>query len=162
MSVDTKRQKDRRKLRFESIADMRRDLDVLEAAHQRGTLRRSGNWTEGEIFTHLEAFINYGYDGYPKQVSPPWMLVMLIRPFRSIFLNKGFPAGVRLPGAEKGTIGPEDVPFEVGIARLRAALDRLEKTDPPIHSPAMGKMSHADKIKMTLRHGELHHSFLHP
>lgn len=162
MSVDTKRQKDRRVLRFNTIADMRRDLDALEAAHHRGTIRRTGNWTEGEIFTHLAAFINFGYDGYPEEVSPPWLLVLLMRPFRNRFLNKGFPAGVRIPGVKQGTIGIDDVPFDAGLARLRAALDRLEKVDPPIDSPAFGHLTHAGKIKMTLRHAELHQSFLHP
>jgi hypothetical protein len=163
MSIDTKHATDRRSLRFETIAEMRHDLDLLQAAHARGTLRRTGNWTEGEIFAHLAAFINYGYEGYPKEVSPPWLIaVLLIRPMKNKYLNKGFPAGLRIPGTKQGTIGMEDVPLDVGIARLRAALDRLEQNDPPIHSPAFGKLNHADKIKMALRHGELHQSFLHP
>ena len=57
---------------------------------------------------------------------------------------------------------PENVSFEEGVARLRAALARLEKSEPPIESPAFGKLSYDDKIKMNLRHAELHLSFLHP
>jgi hypothetical protein len=163
MNINTATVNDRRTLRFETLVEMRRDLAALEQAHEKGTLRRTGNWTEGEIFTHLAAFINYGYDGYPKEVSPPWLLaVIFIRPRRTKYLNVGFPAGVKIPGTKKGTVGMEDVPFEDGLARLRGAIDKLEKVDPPLHSPAFGKMTHAEKIRMALRHGELHQSFLHP
>ncbi len=163
LDIKTAKVADRRTLRFETLAEMHRDLDVLERAHELGTLRRTGNWTEGETFTHLAAFINYGYDGYPKEVSPPWLLaVLFIRPRRAKYLNVGFPAGVKIPGTKKGTIGMEDVPFEVGVATLRGALEKLERVEPPLHSPAFGKMTHEEKIRMGLRHGELHLSFLHP
>jgi hypothetical protein len=163
MSIDTGKQTDRRTLRFETLAEMRRDLDALEASHQRGTIRRSGNWTEGEIFTHLAAFIDFGYDGYPREVSPPWLLaVLFIRPRRAKYLNEGFPAGIRIPRTKHGTIGMERVPFEQGLARLRVAMDRLAKQEPPLASPAFGQMTYDEKIKMALRHGELHLSFLHP
>jgi hypothetical protein len=142
---------------------MRRDLDALETAHDRGTLRRTGNWTEGEIFTHLAAFINYGYDGYPKEVSPPWIVALLfIRWKRSSYLSKGFPTGVRIPGTKQGTIGMEKVSFEEGIARLRQSLDRIEASAAPLPSPAFGRMTHAQQITMQVRHGELHLGFLHP
>jgi hypothetical protein len=161
MSVDTKHT-DRRTLRFESLADMRRDLDALEAAHRRGSLHRTGNWTEGEIFTHLAAFINYGYDGYPKEISPPWIVALLfIRWRRSSYMRKGFPAGVRIPGTSRGTIGMENVSFDEGLARLRAALDRLEASHAPHPSPAFGPMTHPEQIKFQLRHAELHLGFLH-
>ena len=162
MSIDTGKVKDRRKLRFESIADMRRDLDAIEQAHKKGTLRRSGNWTEGQIFSHLSAFMEYGYEGYPKGISMPWFIKLIFRPMRGKFLRDGFPAGKNIPGVQGGTIGMDDVPFEQGIARLRRALDRLEKECPPIESPAFGRMSHVDNIRLALRHGELHQSFLHP
>lgn len=142
---------------------MRRDLDAIEASHRRGTLTRTGNWSEGEIFTHLAAFIEYGYDGYPRQVSPPWIIAALfIRPRKKRYLRDGMPAGVKIPGNPRGTTGMEDVPLEQGLSRLRGALDRLEKTDPPVHSPAFGPMTHDEKIALTLRHGELHQGFLMP
>ena len=56
----------------------------------------------------------------------------------------------------------DDVPFEQGLERLRRALDRLEGTCPARESPAFGPMSREDKVRMNLRHGELHQSFLHP
>ena len=163
MAVDTAKSKDRRSLRFQAIRDMRHDLEQIENAHASGSLRRSGNWTEGEILTHLAAFIEFGYNGFPKEVSPPWLLaVLFIRPRRGKYLREGMPAGIKIPGAKRGTVGMEDVPVEKGLGRLREALDRLEKTNPPIESPAFGPMTHDQKIKLALRHAELHLGFLHP
>ena len=163
MAVDTAKSKDKRSLRFRAIQDMRRDLEQIEKAHAGGKLRRSGNWTEGEILTHLAAFIEYGYNGFPKEVSPPWLLaVLFIRPRRGKYLRDGMPSGIKIPGAKRGTVGMEDVPLEKGLSRLRGALDRLEKTIPPIVSPAFGPMTHDQKIQFSLRHAELHLGFLHP
>ena len=155
MSIDTGKVKDRRTLRFGTVAEVRRDLDAMETAHKRGTLRCAGNWTPGQIFTHLSAFINFGYDGYPKEVSPPWLLaVIFIRPRRAKYLNKGFPAGVKIPGTKQGTIGMEDVTFEEGIARFRVAHGRLEESPPTVESPAFGPMTYDEKIRMALGHAE--------
>lgn len=162
MAVDTKTTTDRRAVRFERLADLRADLDRLERAHVAGRLRRGGNWTEGQVFTHLAAFIEYGYGGYPKEVSPPWFVRWIIRLKKREYLSKGMPAGVRIPGTKEGTIGMEDVGFEEGLARYRAAVDRLEQQEPPVESPAFGAMSHGDKVRLQLRHAELHLSFLHP
>ncbi len=162
MSVDTGKTTDRRKLLFVSIADMRRDLDLIEQSHIKGTLRRSGNWTEGQIFSHLAAFVEYGYTGYPKEISMPWFIKLIFRPMRGKFLRDGLPAGKNIPGVAGGTVGMDDVPFEAGLTRLRRDLDRLEKERPPVASPAFGAMSHEDAIRLALRHGELHLSFLHP
>jgi hypothetical protein len=162
MLIDTKTAA-RRKLRFNSIDDLRKDLDAIERSHAAGKLTRTGNWTEGEIFTHLAAFINFGYDGYPKAISPPWLLsVLFIRPRKSKWLREGLPAGVRIPRTERGTVGMENVPFDEGLKRFRAALDRLEKTPPPIESPAFGPMAYQDKVGFALRHAELHLGFLQP
>ena len=162
MAIDTSKA-DRRKLRSNTIADLRRDLDAIEQSHAAGKLRRTGNWSEGEIFTHLAAFINFGYEGYPKEVCPPWLLsVLFIRPKRKAYLRDGLPAGFKIPRTTKGTVGMEDVPFDVGLKRLRDALERLEKIEPHIESPAFGPMCHTDKIGFALRHAELHLGFLHP
>lgn len=162
MAVDTGKVTDRRKLRFEGIADVRRDLDALEAGHKAGTLRTTGNWMPGEILTHLAAWVNFGYEGYPKDVQPPWFIRWLIRMKKTAYLRDGFPSGVKIPGTKRGTIGMEDVPFEEGLRRLRAAYGRLEKSEPPIESPAWGRLAYADKIRLQMRHAELHLSFVHP
>jgi len=162
MTIDTRKVKDRRTLRCSGLADFQRDLDALEAAHKAGTLRKTGNWTPGMIFTHLAAFIDYGYNGYPAEMVPPWFIKPMIRLMRNRWLAKGFPPGVKIPRIEAGTVGAEDVSFEEGIARLRASIARLEREPQTVQSPAFGLMPHDQAIALTCRHAELHLSFLHP
>jgi hypothetical protein len=160
VAVDTKKA-ERRSVRFASIADARRDLDALEAAQKAGTLRTTGNWTPGEILTHLAAWVNYGFDGFPPELNPPFFVRWLGPMMRGRMLRKGLPRGFRIPKIPRGTTGMEDVPVDEGLRRLRAAYDRLEKSEPPVESPALGKMSYPEKIQMQLRHAELHLGFLH-
>ena len=73
------------------------------------------------------------------------------------YLKNGMPSGVRIPGIKEGTVGMDDIPFDVGIARLRKAFERLKAgEESPFDSPAFGKMSHQDRIRLNLRHAELH------
>ncbi len=162
MALDTGKSTDRRPIKYQSLADLRQDLNALEAAHQAGRLRQTGNWTPGQIFTHLAAFINFAYDGYPKALQPPWIIRMFLRLKTKGYINDRMPAGVRIPGIPTGTVGADDVPFEEGLTRLRAAIDRLDGTPPTIESPAFGPMTHEESKKINLRHAELHLSFLHP
>ena len=74
-TIETEKVQERRRLRFRSVAELRAEIERILAAEQAGTLRRSGNWTTGQVFGHLAAWINYGYEGYRMRV--PWF----IRPF---------------------------------------------------------------------------------
>lgn len=162
MPVDTAKITDRRPLRFNSIADIRRDLDAVEAGHRAGTLRTSGNWSAGQNLAHLAAFINYAYDGYPKELSnPPWYIRLVLKLMKKRFLYKGLPVGVKIPGIKAGTVGQDDVSVEEGLTRLRSALARLEAAPPDRPNPIFGLLSHPEWMSMHCRHCELHLSFVH-
>jgi hypothetical protein len=76
------------------------------------------------------------------------------------YLRYGLPAGVKIPGTEKGTLGMDDVSTSEGADRVRRALARL-KNQPPTHpSPAFGQLPHEQSIELVLRHSELHLGFL--
>lgn len=161
MSIDTGKVTTRRKVRYETIGDLRKDLDAIQAAAKAGTLRENGNWTAGKNLTHLAAFIDYGYDGYPAAISnPPWFVKVVLRMMRGSMLKNGFRAGVKIPKVPGGTVGGEDVSVEVGLATLRRSLERLEAGPPRFPSPAFGELSYEDSKAATLRHAELHLSFL--
>lgn len=161
--VDTKKVTDRRALRFASLADVRRDLEVLEAGHRAGTIRTTGNWTAGQNFAHLAAFIMYAFDGYPKELSnPPWLIRTIVRFMKKRFLTKPIPVGFKIPKIPGGTVGADDVPTEEGLTRLRAAISRLEAAPPDRPNPIFGPMSHPEWMMMHCRHCELHLSFVHP
>lgn len=159
--IDTKKVKDRRVLRFDSLAALSRELDSLAAAQAGGTLRTLGNWTPGQIFTHLAAFIEYAYDGFPPEIAnPPWIIRMFGKLMKAKMTKKSMPVGVRMPGLREGTVGAEDVPFDVGMTRLRAAIARLEAATPTNPSPLLGPLTREEWIGLHLRHAELHLSFL--
>ncbi len=149
-----------RKLRFGSIADVNIELDKIAELDKTGHLETSGNWTVGQIMAYLAAWIEYGYDGYPMK-SPPWFVRFFLRMRLKKMLEGGFPRGIRIPGIPGGTTGADDIPTAQGISRLRKALARLDAgEEAAFDSPAFGKMSHEDRIRLNLRHAELHLGYL--
>lgn len=164
MSVDTKKVKDRRTLRFGSLAEVLADAERVAAADRAGKLRRAGNWSAGQNFTHLAAFMNYPYDGYPPELEkgPPWVFRTLAKMMKHRFLTKPLPSGFKIPKTKDGTVGQENVPADEGLRQLKAAAARLEKGPPAMDNPVFGPLTHQEWINLHLRHCELHLSFLHP
>jgi hypothetical protein len=158
--IDTRNVTDRRAVRFQTIPDLLVEIDRIVAAEQAGKLRRTGNWTTGQTFGHIAAWVDYAYEGYP--VRAPWFIKLILRLRRNRYLRGPLPVGVRLPGVADGTYGTEPLSLEEGAARLRAALRRLAVEPARFASPAFGPLSDAERIQLNLRHAELHLGFLHP
>lgn len=57
--VDTRSSSGYRTLRFESIDECISDVKLILAASEVGRLHATGNWTPGEIMTHLANWIQY-------------------------------------------------------------------------------------------------------
>ncbi len=150
----------RRKLEWTSLAEVLAELDRIEAAETAGKLVAAGTWTPGQILTHLAAWIEYGYEGYPIK-TPPLPFRWLLKWMLPGMLKRGMRPGVRIPGIKEGTTGQENVSTIDGLRRYRAAIQRLNQGEPcQYDSPAFGPMSTADRIRLNLRHAELHLSFL--
>lgn len=151
---------DRRKLRFENLDQLLGELDRIQQAHESDRIKLQGNWSLGQILSHLAAWIEYGYVGYPMKPPPffiRWILKLMVRKY----LNSGMPSGVKIPGTKEGTFGQDDVPVEQAMQRLRENIERLKSREPAsFDSPAFGPMSHDDRITLNLRHAELHLGFV--
>ncbi len=149
-----------RKLRFANVAECLAELDRIEAAHQNGTLETTGNWTAGQILSHLSAWIEYGYDGFPLD-APPFFVRWILKFMLKRMLSKGeMAAGVNIPGVEGGTLGQEEMETGAAIERFRAAILRMQ-SEPAIHnSPAFGKVTDEVRIKVNLMHAQLHLGFI--
>lgn len=160
MSVDTSAVTDRRKLRFEDPNQLWEDIEAIVASERAGTLRRTGNWTAGQMFGHLATFINFAYDGYPSR--PPLIVKLILGMMKKKFIHGSLPAGKRIPGVEGGTWGIEPITLDDGLGRLRAAWDRLMDKPPSSPNVIFGPLSHEEWAQLHLRHAELHLSFLHP
>ena len=150
-----------RELRFQSLSELRAEVERLLVADRQGTLKTSGNWTAGQIFGHLASWIEWGYDGYPPSVkTPPWILRVVLKLMKHSMLNKPMRRGVWLPGVQGGTYGTEPCETQAGGARLLKALDLLASTPPTFPSLALGLLSLEEATKLHLRHCELHLGFL--
>lgn len=158
---NTREVNDRRKLRFESIREIEDEIDRIVAAEAAGTLRTTGNWTAGQTFGHLAAWIDYAYEGFPFNM--PWIARFIIRRFLKKILDSEMRPGFRIAKNDDGTYGVERLSTNEGVRRYRRALQRLKSDEPAPHpSPAFGKLTDEQRRKLNLRHAELHLSFLHP
>lgn len=159
--VDTAKVQDRRKLRYDSIEAVLADVDKIVVSEKAGRLRRVGNWTAGQAFNHVATWINFGYEGYPMHV--PWFIRMIVKMKLKTFLSKGMDAGVKIPGSPGGTYATEPLSVDEGAKKLKQALMRLKNGEPAkFGSPAFGEMPEEMRVRLNLRHAELHLSFLHP
>jgi hypothetical protein len=159
--IKTRSVKDRRPLRFEKLDEAVRDAEALAEAELAGTLRTTGNWTPGQAIGHLAFWANAPFDGYPEMRPMPWLMKKLTPLFKKRFLNKGLPAGARIPGVAVGTFGVDAMPTDDALARLRSAFARLASQVPTEPNPIFDHMTHEEWIKLNLRHAELHLSFFH-
>jgi hypothetical protein len=75
-------------------------------------------------------------------------------------LRSGMRGGVKIPGVKGGTTGADDVPLQESLQRYRSALARLKVEPAKFPSPAFGPMSEEDRIRLQLRHAELHLGFI--
>ncbi len=158
--VDTSKVTQRRKLHFETIDDCFAELGKIEAAEREGKLKTLGNWTAGQNLSHLAAWIEYGWDGYPMS-KPPLPVRLVMKLMLGRILKKGMDPGVKIPGIEGGTLGADDMETLAAVDRFRTALNRLKSGEAAVHdSPAFGEMSHEKRVKLNLRHAELHLGFL--
>ena len=157
---DTRRTGDWRRLRFNSIEDCVAEVRRIVAADQEGKLRATGNWTPGQVMAHVAAWIEYAYEGFPIR-RPPFFVRWILRLRLKKMLDDGMPRGVRIPSVKNGTTGMDDMDTANAASRLLAALDRLGSSENAEYdSPAFGHMSQEDRIKLNLRHAELHLGYL--
>lgn len=158
--IDTSKVQQRRKLKFDTIDACLAELDRIEDAERQGKLKTLGNWTAGQNLSHLAAWVEYGWDGYPMG-KPPLPVRLVMKAMLGGILKKGMDAGVKIPGVEGGTLGADEMETLAAVERFRAALNRLKAGEEATHdSPAFGKMDHAKRTLLNLRHAELHLGFL--
>src|SRR2546422_8554629 len=100
--VDTSKIAGRRMLRFESIDQMRAEVDRRVEAERAGRLKRLGNWTLGQALRHLATWAEYGYTVSPLKV--PFFIKWVLRMRKRKFLYEPMRAGVKIPGVAGGTL----------------------------------------------------------
>lgn len=160
-TIDTKKA-ERRAVRYAGMDDLLADLDRIEAAHNAGTLRTTGNWSAGQIMKHSAALMEGALDGF-KMGPAPWPLRKIARFF---FLKKALtgappPPGYKTP--KNSGFEPGDASFEEGIAALRRVAERVNAGERFTHpSPLFEELTHEQWVTLGLGHASLHTSFIHP
>lgn len=158
--IDT-RKADRRRLRFETLAEAIAEAEALAAAEVAGGLRGVGNWSLGQAISHVAFWAELPFVGYPPEVRPPWAMRLMMKLVKPLMLSRGMPAGVRIPGVEGGTLGADDAPAGEAATRMRRAFERLDHERPDCENPLFGRMPHCDWRRLNQRHAELHLGFFH-
>jgi Protein of unknown function (DUF1569) len=148
----------RRDLHFQTLDQITADACQLAKSEKLGKLHQSGNWTLGQTCNHLATWIDYSYDGIPLKI--PWFLRLILRPMKNRMLNKPMRSGGKIPGVPNGTLATDSLSTDEGLAKLTQSCQRLTNNCPLDPHPIFGSMSHDQWKKITLRHAELHLSFL--
>ncbi|MGL4550069.1 MAG: DUF1569 domain-containing protein [Gemmataceae bacterium] len=146
----------RRKPHFDDYAAALADAERLLA----GGYDRAGNWSLGQIATHLAIVAEMARAGFPWYV--PWPLYLPVRwlALPSVLRRDVFT--VRLSGP-KFAAPPDAVEDRAGVERLRAALAALDgSAERFFPSPIFGPLTREQWRQVTLWHLEHHLSFLVP
>ncbi len=152
----------RRALSFSCTKCVREELARVEAAYASGALTHTGNWTEGEILDHVAKMWTMAFDGFPEHARPPLIIKLIARLMKGKFTSgKTLPAGFKLPKQASFMLPDAGTTFEVGMQRMLRVLDRVDAGERmTIESPAFGKLSHDEWIRLHLSHAQLHFGFL--
>jgi hypothetical protein len=168
VSVNTRRVSGRRKLRFESMAELEEEIERLATAD----VECLGNWSSGQIFTHLARVMLTAVDG--TELRPPLvsrLIAFVFRPLlKWLLFHRGMPAGIPHKGipvvgevSEASTLAADaSVSIEEGLAELRTAIERYKSAEKLQPHPGFGRISREDWDRFSLRHAELHLSFVVP
>ncbi len=161
--VKTGKVEGRRALHFNSLDEVLADLDRLEQAEASGSVKTLGNWSAGQVFTHLAMLFEMSLDGFTFTAPLP---VRLMGPMlkKRVLSDREIPTGIQLRGGSAAAlIPPDDVSFEQGMQRLRAVIGRVTGGEQMTHrSPVFGRLSHEEWTTLQLKHCALHLGFLIP
>jgi hypothetical protein len=147
--------KERRTLRYESLDHFLQDAETLAA----GKCETVGDWSFGQILTHLGNTLNSSIDGFG--FTAPWVARTLVAPFmKTRFLTKAMPSGFKLPKTATALMPPDGVTTDEALAALRKAISRFADETPGAAHPFFGKMTRDEWGQLHLRHAELHMSFV--
>ncbi|MBL9140764.1 MAG: DUF1569 domain-containing protein [Phycisphaerae bacterium] len=150
----------RRELSFHCLGCLKSELDRIDAAHAKGALRTTGNWSAGEILDHCAILIESGLDGAPSQA--PFIARLFGKLMKKSMLKPAtMMAGFQLPKGASWLLPRPGATYEQGMARMRKALARIdagEKLDKP--SGWLGPLTHDEWVRLNLNHTQLHLGFV--
>lgn len=161
--VDT-RKAPRRELSFHCTGCLKEDLARIESSHRRGTLVTTGNWSAGEILDHVAKSWEFALDGFPPEARVALPMRLIARLMKRRFTSgRTLPAGFQAGRHAQYMMPVPGTEFDAGMARLRRVLDRLDAGEEmQRESPAFGRLTHEEWMRLHLAHAQLHLGFIDP
>jgi len=157
MTVVTKKVKNRRTVRYETLDDLLADAKQLAG----GEVRMLGNWSLGQVFSHVAGAFEASLDGF-GDFKAPWIVRTFIAPLmKKSLLRKPMNPGFTLPKAAAEFLPQETTPSD-GLQRLTTVVDRYRNEIPTHPHPLLGKLTPEEYRLLMLRHAEMHMSFAVP
>jgi hypothetical protein len=156
-TIDTRRVKNRRDVRFANFDEFLADADRLAS----GPVRQLGNWTLAQIFDHLARSMNVSVDGTNERF--PWPLRIALRLVRKRIIGSPMKPGYGVPENVAVLLRPEPhVELRESLWKLRSAAMRFQDASAFPPHPAFGVLTRDEYRALALRHAELHLSFVEP
>ena len=155
-TVNTKKARGRRIVRYESFDDILADAERLATI----PTRTLGNWSVGQIYKHLALATEVMLDGAPA--APPAIIQFFLRLIlKKRMTTRSLSPGFMLPN-KAAILIPEDTSIDDGLQMLRAATHRIKQSDCRAPHPAFGRCSRDEWDAFHCRHCEMHMSFIVP
>jgi hypothetical protein len=155
LPIDTRRVKNRRRVRYQSVDEFLADAERLAER----PVRELGNWTLAQIFDHLARSMNVSVNGTRERF--PWALRIALRLARKRIIGNPMKPGYRVPENVAALLRPEAEPcLRESLSKLRGAAARFQTASEFPPHPAFGTLTPDEYQTLALRHAELHLSFV--
>jgi hypothetical protein len=155
MTVETKFITDRRRVHYENLGEFLADAECQAARD----VHTSGNWTLAQIFDHLRRSLCVAVEGTDARFA--WPVRVFLHAIRARFFTRPMKPGFHVPSRLERVLRPAaGLTTEDALQELREAVGRFESAPELAVHPAFGRLTREEWTLLTLRHAELHMSFV--
>jgi Protein of unknown function (DUF1569) len=155
MAVDTKLVAGRRLVHYANLSEFLADAESRAAED----CRTLGNWTLPQIFDHLTRSLRVAVEGTDACFPLPARL--LLRPLRGRFFWRPMKPGFNVPPKLEQVLRPaEGLWLERAFEDVCDAVSRFQAAPRLAVHPAFGRLTPEEWRAISLRHAELHMSFV--
>ena len=153
---------EKRSLVFSDWGDVLNELDQLSGCEY----EQAGQWNLGECCNHLNDWLGYPMDGFPKSPFPAgamlWMMKVVIgKSMLNSIIKNGFKPGT--PTAPHTVHSVDKSSDHDAVQNLKQTVQRFQDFQGEIHSsPFFGSMDKPTAEKLQLQHFSHHLSYLIP
>jgi uncharacterized protein DUF1569 len=157
VDVDTRLVFNRRVVQYENLGEFLAEAEEFAATN----VETLGNWSLAQIFDHLSKSLQVAVEGTHAFFPLPARL--FLRPIRDRFFSRPLKPGFRVPSNLEAVLRPrQGLSNELALYELREAIPRFESAPLMAPHPAFGRLTRGEWQQITLRHAELHMSFVVP